>query len=381
MTSGSSYFNAFLAAKEAVTKSKIDTVLGHKNYVRDRSYVNNAIIATTNNEEYTSGQRLFAVNLLEHLELQPQYLDTSLVGTVEIQIQFADNAVCSSVAGVLLPGARTAAATIAAGGFDKIGTGATYTVSALRLSVPVIGFASSFYDEMIQSRVASQGFVEYSFKNIFASEHSHLNSTRVSVSTQSLDRVWTAFRHPDYHVQGAPVSVVGSKRSVTNIFATMTDAQVTAGLALGNDPGFSTLNEPFEKYVSKYFRFQEPTLTGANVTAKLRLAINGVNMPQSEVSSSEAYGITKNNILGSSYICEDKMTLAQYRTNFYVQCLARMNISDGEMERGISGCDTRNSSADITLTTSGIATANLLVFLECTSSMRVNGQRSLEIVV
>jgi hypothetical protein len=378
VSSGHSYHNAMMAAKQAIMKNKIDSVSGHLHFARDITPVTNTAIATTGNEVYTAGQRLFSVPLLDHLELQPQYLDTSLVGTVEVTIQFADTSVLSSVAGVTLPGSRANDASVVATNFDADGAGnASYAVSNLRLSVPVIAFAGSFYDELIQSRLSSQGFIEYQFKNIFASQHSHNTSTRVSVSTQSLDRVWTAFRATGFATQGAPVPVTGGKQALNKGLAA---AAATVVNTLGVDPGKSIFPNGEERYVPKAFNFEEPLAAG-KASAMLQLQINGVNMPQSAVTSSEAYAITKANVLGGSYHCEDRMALSQYRDNFYVQCLARLNMSDGEFERILSGLDTRGSSADITLTTSNTDTSDLLIFLECSSTMRVGSGRAIEVVV
>ena len=222
-------------------------------------------------------------------------------------------------------------------------------------------------------------FVEYAFKNVFAHQSNHTTSTRVSVSTQSLDRVWTAFRATTFATQGAPVPVTGGVRSLSANGST--DAAVTASNALANDAGYSVFPNSEERYVPKAFCFKEPTLTGGAASALLQLNINGVNMPQSQVTSAEAYALTRQNLLGSTYNCEDKMALSQYRANFYVQCLARLNLSDGEFERILSGLDTRGSSADITLTTANTAVSDLLIFLECHSSMRVGFGKAIEIVV
>ena len=104
ISSGHSYHNAMLAARQCLMQNKVDSVSGHLNFARNRSLVTDAAITGTNNETYTAGQRMFAIPLLEHLELQPGFLDTSLAGIVEITIQFADASVISSVAGVALPG-------------------------------------------------------------------------------------------------------------------------------------------------------------------------------------------------------------------------------------------------------------------------------------
>ena len=266
-----------MAARQAIMKNKIDSVSGHKDYVRDRSPLTGGAIAGTGNEEYTAGQRMFSIPLLDHLELSPQYLDTSLVGTVEVSIQFADNSVISTVAGVTLPGHRRTEAALTATNFDVAGAGARYSVSGLRLSVPVVAFAGSFYDEMIQSRLASQGFIEYQFKNVFASQHSHNTSTRVSVSTQSLDRIWTAFRATGFAAQGAPVPVTGGKQALNKGLGATAAAAVND---LGVDPGKSIFPNGEERYVSKAFNFAEP-LTAGRASAMLQLQVNGVNMPQS----------------------------------------------------------------------------------------------------
>ena len=378
VSSGHSYHNAMLAAKQAIMKNKIDSVSGHKDFARDISPVDGSALATTGNEVFTPGQRLFAVPLLDHLELQPQYLDTSLVGTVEVSIQFADTSVLSSVAGVTLPGSEVDAGAVRTTNFDLDGAGnASYSVSNLRLSVPVVAFAGSFYDEMIQSRLSSQQFIEYQFKNIFASQHSHNTSTTVSVSTQSLDRIWTAFRATGFATQGAPVPVTGGKQALNKGLAT---AEATVVNTLGVDPGKSIFPNGEEKYNPKAFNFAEP-LTAGKASVLLQLQVNGVNMPQSACTSAEAYAITKANVLGGSYHCEDRMALSQYRDNYYVQCLARLNLSDGEYERILSGCDFRGSSGSVTLTTSNTDTSDLLIFLECSSTMRVGSGRAIEVVV
>ena len=210
ITNGNSYHNACLAVKQALSKNKIDSASGHRDFARAIKPVDGVALGADDNETYAAGSRLFAINLLEHLELQPQYLDTSLLGTVEITIQWASNAVISTVAGTLLPGARVDAANaLAATRFDADGNGARYECSHMRLSVPVVAFAGSFYDEMVSSRMQSAGFVEYAFKNTFVHQSRHTTSTRVSVSTQSLDRIYTAFRSTTAAEQGAPVPVEG----------------------------------------------------------------------------------------------------------------------------------------------------------------------------
>ena len=99
------------------------------------------------------------------------------------------------------------------------------------------------------------------------------------------------------------------------------------------------------------------------------------------VTNSEAYAITRQNLMGSTYYCPEKMHLSQYTGNYFVTCLARLNLSDGEYERIISGLDTRGSSADITITTQNSPERDLLVLLECQSTLRVGQAKAIEVVV
>ena len=302
-----------------------------------------------------------------------------MLGTVEISIYWADNSVLSSAAGITLPGTRDDGATVTATNFDRDGgKNATYSVSNIRMSTPVVAFAGSFYDEMVQSRMSSQGFIELSFKNYFAHQFNHTTSSTVNCSSQSLDRVWTAFRSTTALTQGAPVPITGGRRS--NAYENTTNAKVAASLALANDPGFSPFPNSEERYVPKAFKWEEP-LAANKTTARMQLNVNGVNMPQSQVTSAEAYALTKQNLLGSYMQCEDKMTLRQYRDNFFVQCLARFNISDGEYERVLSGIDTRNANAAITLTTADTKASDLLMWLECSSSLRIGSGKAIEVIV
>ena len=48
---------------------------------------------------------------------------------------------------------------------------------------------------MVSSMIAQKGFVEIPFKQYFAFQNVHSGSSRFTVATQSLDRVWMAHGH------------------------------------------------------------------------------------------------------------------------------------------------------------------------------------------
>ena len=156
-----------------------------------------------------------------------------------------------------------------------------------------------------------------------------------------------------------------------------TDALVTAANGLGG-ASKPILPNAEEKYLPKLVNFVHPTTTAP---LRMQLSVNGVNMPSTQVSAYESYALTRQNLQGSQYYCPEDMQMAHYLNHYFVQCLARLNISDGEYERILSGLDTRGSSADVTLTTHGISVASdLLILLECSSTVRVGQGKSIEVV-
>eukprot|EP00965_Chrysotila_dentata_P142850 4720327-Pleurochrysis_carterae.AAC.1 len=67
------------------------------------------------------------------------------------------------------------------------------------------------YDDMVNTLMEKGGFLEIPFKSIHSFNGLHTGSTRFSVSSQSLDRIWLAWRAVAYGTLGAPVRVAGHK--------------------------------------------------------------------------------------------------------------------------------------------------------------------------
>ena len=77
----------------------------------------------------------------------------------------------------------------------------------------MLGLASSVLDEVTARRMQEVGFVELPFKQYFHTPNTHTGTTRFSVSTQSLDRIWIAYRNPDFATQRGLVTLVGNLRA------------------------------------------------------------------------------------------------------------------------------------------------------------------------
>ena len=131
-----------------------------------------------------------------------------------------------------------------------------------------------------------------------------------------------------------------------------------------------------EKYITEYQRFKEP---GAADALTYQLALNGALYPQYAAGTEDMYQITKNSLPGP---VKYGLTKEQLRDSYFVQCV-RLNMPDSEMTRQLSGLDTRSVSLNGYVNTTGTLTANanLMIFAECSSSLRVGAGRQLEIII
>jgi hypothetical protein len=172
--------------------------------------------------------------------------------------------------------------------------------------------------------------------------------------------VWVAFRATTYPDQGAPLIVAGYR-----------NASNSNGTYLG------MLDTDREKYVGKYYNFEEPApITNGKVTYQLQL--NGAYYPQFAATAEEMYAISKNSLLGS-YNAHN-MSLEQYKNHYFVMC-ARLNMPESEFSRTFSGLDTRSVSLNgyfNTFNTSG--NSNIVIFCECSSSIRIGQGRMIEVL-
>jgi hypothetical protein len=187
--------NVFHHVRDALCEiNNTDHVLGHPYVVRTTSYVDgfgssgSAALSTTANESYvtTNGAAQFAVNNFVGFPgtCEPAIQNMSLLPDCIFSVYFAGNEVLGSAAGVALQGSGSSDIT------DAGTATAAFKVYNLHLTIEAIGLASSVYDNVIASEIAAAGYVGVNFKNYFSYSDTHTGSTKWSVATQSLDRVW-----------------------------------------------------------------------------------------------------------------------------------------------------------------------------------------------
>jgi hypothetical protein len=441
LSQGTQFYNTLCNAKAAIMGSKCDSVTGHSEVVRLNKFDGNSVgNAAGDNEEYTSG----TPHVIDKWEgflgtCEPKILDAAILPDLVVSIYWADNSVLASCSGTSTETAFITAASPAT---------AAYTIKDIHASIETIGLADSVYDNMVSSMIAQKGFVEIPFKQYFSFSNIHTGASRFTVATQSLDRIWTAWRADGYNTLGAPVAVPGygfgmeeksiavAQTAVTiasGSFAianhgyavgqaltyrsaggqtasplvdgsvvyvkTRTDAgnfiiSATPGGAVqalsndGNDAQyFQTNTSPSDyrgvfgtsgdKYLTKFQKFSEPVAAGAAL--KYQFQLNGAYYPQYPASTEDMYQITKNSLPGS---IKYDLTKEQLTDSYFVQCI-RLNMPDSEFSRTVSGLDTRSVSLNGYVNTTGTLSAdpNLMIFAECTSSLRVGAGRQLEVVI
>ena len=415
LAQGTSFDNTLRHAKRCLEGDYSNSLLGHTEMVRQTSYVNGTALAASGGgaapNEITppagagggvAGDILFGGPAAGDVQYciddwstsfigtcEPRLLDLSLYPTVRIRLYMASD-------NHLAVGQGGAAAAVgdqflgnAAGQFaDSAGnngtgsaapaTGARYQLHDLHAQIECIGLADSTYDNMLQSVLSSQGYLECPYKSYNTFNDTHAGATKFSVSSASLDRVWLAWRASNYNTQQFPVRIRGTKS------AGAVPAVNDTGIPNGSDSG-GVLENSREKYNSNYFNFISPEVPAVGAL-RMQLTLNSASIPQYRAPVADLLALSQNSVQSRGY---KGMTLDQYKANYFVQCF-RLNMPDSEFHRLLSGIDCRGINLAGVVSTEGATNGsslaaprpncNLMVFAESTSVLRVGVGRSIEII-
>jgi hypothetical protein len=387
LAQGANFVNVLKEAKSAVQKLDIDSAMGHPEYVRLKSYVDNSVVGALEGYTPTGGQPYFCIDEWEGFlgTADPKLLDTSIIPDIRVRLYMATNNVLSNSLGGVLTNvanaagysASTAALAGQAAGINRGAGVATYEVNNLHATIEAIGLADQTYDQLLSSQMASQGYLEIPYKSYQSFNDTHTGASRFSVSTQSLDRVWLAWRDVNYNTPSAPITIRGHKAAGAFVDPTSGAGVTTTEIGLPQYDLGGVLDTNNEKYKGLYFNFVEP-----QDGARVQLQLNGAYMPQFPAFIGEQYGMTRNSLQGARVA--KNMSLDQYRQNYCVSCF-RLNLPDSEYSRMICGLDTRSVNLAGVVNTQagaggGAINANLMIFTESTETMRVGAGRSIEII-
>lgn len=378
--------NTFQYIRDALMEHDCaDNVLGHPYVVRSNSYVDGfgsagtASITSNLNESYVTsdGACQFAFNnFLFAQSCEPAIQNMSLLPDCILNIYLAGNEVLGSSNGVALSGTGVSDIT------DPGTATASFKVYNMHLTVEAIGIASSVYDQVIANEIASAGYITTNFKNYFSFSDTHSGSTKFSVASQSLDRVWVATRATAYDTSQLISAVKGYK--VAGAFTASASAgspTLDVGRPLYDIGGSLDTNK--ELYTTAYFNFSEvATRASPGTTAPtFQLQLNGSYIPSFRASVEELWRITKNSV-PKPYSHGSPMTIGlhQYRNNYFGFCV-RLNLPSDDV-RVASGLDTRSIALQGYINSTGLAsTTNMMVFSECTSSLRIGSGRMINVVI
>ena len=434
-------YNVLRHAKDALQGDKCSSVMGHPEIVREISYHDSSSYATDANEAYTALDDQFCIDYFEGLlgSIEPSIIDTGLLPQITLEITLAEDAVCPSIDGINF---AVGDGTGATNTIDKEGAVAcTYKLTNLNLQVEVLGMATSVLDQLVESRIASVGYLSLPFKNYYtysSTTPTGGGTTRFSANSASLDRIWIAYRPTAFATTPAGVHVVSGykvKDGLVRIASALKNGATSATTQafdafVGTTPrvndfvtGAVTAGSPISRITAVDSATQVTTadnmtfadnvnleilrdmgltkfdaggvldtnkekyiskyfrftepLASASTPAKYQLQVNGASLPAYKMNRSEFYEISK--MSAESYKTEKEMSFQQYTDSYFVQCM-RFNLEGSDMTRLASGIDTRAVSAQMALELEGHNSSHLDIFVETTAELRVGSGRSIEII-
>ena len=266
---------------------------------------------------------------------KPNFIDTSLLGNVRITITLAPGDILGGGAG------------------NAANTNRTYTVSSQAFSIDTISISDGIYDSMVDSMLASGRPIEIPFKNYFAYTNLVNNmgqTTLFNVASQSIDRLWGSARLQAYKNADNPAKAVDAANADLSI--------------IKSTPSYFT----YKGDTGRHYQFQ----------------VNNTLYPNWQMTRGDqlfqhvklAVGDMGNMLSGSVPV-----SAKSYLENYFAFCVSLEHHTDSD-ERFMSGIDTRGSSANCYFKSddNGAAASQILVFAECTSSLKIMANKVLEII-
>lgn len=343
---GFNQYNTAVHIKDNLTlgddkKYSARLTLNHEAIPRGTSYVDGQTLApgTTRHEAYTMNPSFIIDEWLGFLgESDPQIIDSGLLPEISIRITLAPDS-------VLPVGTNTD--TTANFGAKPASSSATYSLSNIYFSIETMALQDGVYDSLLERKISEDGFIEIPYKNYYSYFDTHSGTTRFTAASQSVDKVYAAFRSNGYDTQGAP-------QLITNT--------VAAG----------------ERFVAPYFKFHNDGITDWQFT------INNTMFPQYKAKSLDAYHIARVARDKTHATCKgDSVVGAHSWNNFFWTACVRLNHPSSEDTRLITGFDSRGVNAAMTFQTtkSGNYSSSLqcYVLAEMTATLRVGAGKAISV--
>jgi hypothetical protein len=278
----------------------------------------------------------------------PNHINTGILGNVRIRLTMASPSVLVQ---------------------SSTATGAAFKLDNITFAIDCIDIADEMFHRIHNEFLARGGTYTIPFNNYysFSSTGTSLSqTTKFSVSTQSLNRLWGCF--------------IPQKFGVTTY----------AGSAAGGSTW-----DPIAKGSTYFSRVAEGTIVNSDATTNVyalqdyQFGVNGILFPNAKFDANQAFGNLMNSLMISQNTdggCHPLInSLAAWKSSFWVSEVRFDHGSDGTTL--ISGIDTRgNVSQGFWQTqqaSNGSISANVmaLVFAQTTSTLLVNSGRQLQLVL
>ena len=372
VSAGNNMYNVLRHAKDAVMGDSTDPLLGHPEIVREKSYHQSVTGDAASLAGLSGNDELAAPYCIDKWEgflgtVEPKIVDLSLLPECVVSIYLAENAVCIDAAGTALM--NTGVADIVD---NATSPNPVYALTNIFATIETIGLADGTYDSMVSQMMSQVGYLELPFKQYISFQDTTQNNMRFSVATQSLDRLWLVHRDSSYNIVGGAVRVLGYK--VKGAFASVGATTDPATNFDVGKPEFENMDYNKEKYISKYFNFDEHPGNGV----KYQLQLNGALYPQFQASAEDMFQISKQSVLGSKH--QMKHSLLTQKKNYNVFCV-RLNLCDSEFSRQLTGLDTRSINLNGFYNIyNASASRPVNVFAEVSSTLRIGPGQMIEVL-
>jgi hypothetical protein len=304
---------------------------------------------------------------------EPRYLDASLLNQIQVRLTLAPNSVLSVSTGNVLPSKGMYAASASPAEFDTPVTGlsASYELNNFSATITCISFASSEYDTLLSTQLATQGFLSCPFKNYLSFRQTHTGSSKFQLSTRSLDRVYFGFLYTGATEAGSASQPVLKNSQVIN------SPSLRPGYLVADSRQASRVPGALESYVGAWETFALPS---KEFTAQV--SINNSFLPQAPAPPAVLGALTE---IASGYkLPHDTTQLARLTTDF-VNCFS-FSMSGSDSYRVASGIDCRGANVSCQLLTNGnfdigsSPSFDSFIVCEMSSEMRISVGRSVSIV-
>jgi len=406
LSQGSNFTNVLLDAMVKMGQRECSTLQGHPEMVREKAYDTTDVnaLATTASEDYSAFPfPNFTIDtFLGFIDsASPKILDTSLIPSLRVTVFLAPNSVLSSTGHTELNASASAmtGSTITGGKtivFPDIttanGFGVTastnpaltfYQLGQIHATIEACSLSDETYDQMVAAMMSNQGFLEIPYKVYHSFQETHTGTSRWTVSSSSIDRVWTTWRAADYNTTGVPVAVSGYLKTPCLAIdgTTAGDAYAPVNIGIG-DYDRGVMGTSKEKYQSKFFDYPAPSSDTdlVNQTMSQQLQMNSAYFPNYDCKYGDVLAVTRNSLPMPMGYGKDPMTMDQYLKNYCIQCY-RFNLPGSEQARLLSGIDSRQSNLQgIVKTTGHSGNPVLNIFVECTSVLRCGVGRAISTI-